>query len=157
MFSDKKEKFDENPGTGQNRINDGTAIKGDINSTGFFRIDGVIDGNVKTPSKVVIGKTGVITGTLQCKNADIEGKIKGILNIEGTLTLKSSAHIEGEVVVGKLAVEPGAVFNATCLMKGSKKEITPLKKGNTNLESTSSNLFGQNKSTTTKEIHQTES
>jgi len=117
MFSDKKEKSEDNPGTGQNRINDGTIIKGDINSSGYFRIDGSIEGNVKTPSKVVIGKTGVIIGTLSCKNADIEGKIKGILNISGTLTLKATAHIEGEVVVGKLAVEPGATFNATCLMK----------------------------------------
>lgn len=123
MFSEKKEKSTENPGTGQNRINDGTVIKGDISSTGFFRIDGKIEGNVKTPSKVVIGKTGVIIGTLSCKNADIEGKIKGILNIEETLTLKATAHIEGEVVVGKLAVEPGATFNATCLMKGSEKDV----------------------------------
>ncbi len=123
MFSDKKEKSVENPGTGQNRINDGTIIKGDINSSGFFRIDGDIEGNVKTPSKVVIGKTGKIVGTLNCKNADIEGKIKGIINITGTLTLKSTAHIEGEVVVGKLAVEPGATFNATCLMKSVEKEV----------------------------------
>ncbi len=122
MFSDKKEKSQNNQGTGQNSINEGTSIKGDINSNGYFRIDGNIVGNVNTPSKVVLGKTGEITGTLSCKNADIEGKIKGILNISGTLTLKATAHIEGEVVVGKLAVEPGATFNATCLMKGSSKK-----------------------------------
>jgi len=127
MFSDKKEKSQNNQGIGQNRINEETKIKGNINSNGYFRIDGNIEGNVKTPSKVVLGKTGTITGTLSCKNADIEGKIKGILNISGTLTLKATAHIEGEVVVGKLAVEPGAVFNATCLMKGSSKE-TQIKK-----------------------------
>ncbi len=151
MFSDKKEKFEENPSTGQNRITDGTVIKGDITSTGFFRIDGIIEGNVKTPSKVVIGKTGVITGTLNCKNADIEGKIKGILNIEETLTLKSTAKIEGEVVVGKLAVEPGASFNATCLMKGSKKETTLFNKETTNPESTSGKLnFQQKTNTATK-------
>jgi len=127
MFSDKKTKEAEPQGTNQNRINEGTTIKGDITSNGYFRIDGTIEGNVKTPSKVVIGKTGVIIGTLSCKNADIEGKIKGIVDISETLSLKSTAHIEGEVVIGKLAVEPGATFNATCLMKGSKKETPSLK------------------------------
>ncbi len=122
MFSEKKDKAPENQGTGQNRINDGTKIKGDISCNGYFRVDGIIEGNVKTPSKVVIGKTGLIIGTLSCKNADIEGKIKGILEISKTLTLKATAYIEGEVVVGKLAVEPGATFNATCLMKGTEKE-----------------------------------
>ncbi len=156
MFSDKKEKDQDNPGTGQNRINDGTNIKGDISSSGYFRIDGTIEGNVKTPSKVVIGKTGVIIGTLSCENADVEGKIKGILNISGTLTHKATAHIEGEVVVGKLAVEPGATFNATCLMKGSKKETPSLIK-DLKKEETSSSLFARQQKTETKTTHPTES
>ena len=113
------------PGTGQNRINEGTTLKGDIESKGFFRIDGRIEGNVNTPSKVVLGKTGVIVGTLSCENADIEGKFEGNLNVSGTLTLRATAHIEGDVIVGKLAVEPGASFNASCSMKGALKGKKP--------------------------------
>lgn len=120
MFSEKKEKNAVEPGTGQNRINEGTNIKGDIHSKGFFRIDGTIEGNVSTPSKVVLGKSGFIKGTLLCENADIEGKFVGNLDVSGTLSLRSSAHIEGEVVIGKLSVEPGATFNASCTMKGQK-------------------------------------
>ncbi|MGV6828345.1 MAG: bactofilin family protein [Flavobacteriales bacterium] len=122
MFSDKKNKKTQEPSTGQNRINEGTQIQGDINSTGFFRIDGQIKGTVKTPSKVVIGKSGSIIGNLICSEADIEGFFEGNLDIEKTLTLRSTAKITGEVVIGKLAVEPGATFNATCLMKGSKEK-----------------------------------
>jgi len=121
MFSEKKDKRVIDPGTGQNRINEGTNIVGDIHSKGFFRIDGTIEGNVSTPSKVVLGKTGLIKGTLTCENADIEGRIVGKVDIINTLSLKSTAHIEGDVVVGKLAVEPGATFNASCVMKGSNK------------------------------------
>ena len=121
MFSEKKDKNTVNPGTGQNRINEGTSLQGDIISKGFFRIDGSIKGNVNTPSKVVIGKTGVIVGTLTCQNADIEGTFKGDLDVAETLTLRSTALIDGEVSTGKLAVEPGATFNASCIMKGSKK------------------------------------
>lgn len=122
MFSEKKEKNNLEPGMGQNRINEGTKLVGDITSKGYFRIDGTIEGNVKTPSKVVLGKTGMINGTLSCENADIEGRIEGNLDVAGTLSLKSTAHIEGEVVAGKLAVEPGATFNATCAMKGTQKK-----------------------------------
>ena len=121
MFSEKKIKEYDNPGSGQNRINDGTVLKGNVTSNGYFRIDGVIEGNIKTPSKVVVGKTGKIVGTLTCNNADIEGHVKGTLDVEGTLTLRSTSKIEGEVVTGKLAVEQGAFFNATCLMKVPNK------------------------------------
>ncbi len=121
MFSEKKEKKKTiEPGSAQNRINEGTKLKGDISSTGFFRIDGFVEGNVKTPAKVVLGKLGVIQGTLTCESADIEGKFEGNLQVSGTLTLRSTAIIEGDVIVGKLAVEPGATMNATCTMQNEK-------------------------------------
>lgn len=112
------------PTVSQNRINEGTKLKGDIISNGYFRIDGTIEGSISNPSKVVLGKSGVIIGKLSCEDADIEGRFEGNLNVSGTLTLKSTAHIEGEVVVGKLSVEPGATFNASCSMKGPGKERT---------------------------------
>ena len=121
MFSDRKEKrINPEPTTAQNRINEGTKLKGDISSTGFFRIDGTIEGTVKTPSKVVLGKSGVIIGTLICENADIEGKFQGNLNVSGILSIRATGHIEGDVVAGKLSVEPGAVLNASCTMHDGK-------------------------------------
>ncbi|MFD1016981.1 bactofilin family protein [Winogradskyella rapida] len=109
--------------TQQNIIAHGTKIVGDISSQGPFRIDGIVEGNVKTSGKVVVGKSGLIQGTLQGENADFEGKFSGKLVLTGTLSLKSSAHIEGEVHIAKLAVEPGATFNATCSMKGDVKSV----------------------------------
>ena len=125
MFSDKKEKrIAAEPGSAQNRINEGTHLKGDIRSTGFFRIDGTVEGNVKTPSKVVLGKSGIIKGTLTCENADIEGKFEGTLQVTGTLSLRATAVIDGDVTVGKLAVEPGATLNASCVMQNGSRTIT---------------------------------
>ncbi|MDG5491130.1 polymer-forming cytoskeletal protein [Psychroserpens sp. SPM9] len=125
MFSDKKTgRMASETISQQNTIAKGTVITGDIVSEGDFRIEGSIQGNIKTPGKVVIGKTGLINGTLKSANADIEGKFMGKLLLSDTLSLKSSAHVEGEVIVGKLAVEPGATFNATCSMKGAIKELS---------------------------------
>lgn len=124
MFSDnKKGKMTTDNTSQQNIIAQGTTIVGDITSKGAFRIDGTIQGTLKTPGKIVVGKSGLINGTLEGANADFEGKFSGKLKLSGTLTLKSSAHIEGEVEVGKLAVEPGATFNAVCSMKGTVKEL----------------------------------
>lgn len=119
MFSDnKKPKTMSEIGGQPNRIEKNTRIKGDIVSEADFRIDGKLDGNVKTSGKVVIGKDGYIHGKVECVNADIEGKFNGELLVSELLSLKSSAVIEGTVSVAKLSVEPGATFNATCSMKG---------------------------------------
>jgi len=125
MFSSdtKKQKSAMEKSTQQNIIAYGTSIVGDITSNGPFRIDGRIEGNIKTEGKVVIGKNGEVQGTLEGVNVDVEGRFSGKLLLKGTLSLKSSAQIEGEVVVNKLAVEPGANFNATCSMKGAVKAL----------------------------------
>lgn len=119
MFSDNKKPRTMNEIGGQpNRIEKNTKIKGEIVSEADFRIDGKLDGNVKTSGKVVIGKDGYIHGKVECVNADIEGSFNGELLVSDLLSLKSSAVIEGTVSVTKLAVEPGATFNASCTMKG---------------------------------------
>jgi len=123
MFSENKKKAKSITSSTiqQNRIVQGTKIIGTVVSDGGFRIDGEIEGDVKTEGKVVIGTTGKIKGTLTCENADIEGVFNGKLVVKETLSLRSTATIEGEVFISKLAVEPGATFNATCAMGSGVK------------------------------------
>lgn len=137
MFSDNKKPRPMTEFGGQpNRIEKNTKIKGDITSEADFRIDGKLEGNVKTSGKVVIGKDGYINGKVECVNADIEGKFNGELFVKDLLSLKASAIIEGTVSVAKLSVEPGATFNAACTMgKGAASASTSSPK----LESTKSN------------------
>ncbi len=78
MFKQEKEK-QQTINKEQNKIAQGTKIKGNIEAKGCFRIDGCVEGSVKTPGKVVIGKEGCVKGELECENADIEGKFSGNL------------------------------------------------------------------------------
>jgi cytoskeletal protein CcmA (bactofilin family) len=75
-----------------------------------------------------------LNGTLICENADIEGNFEGDLNVTGLLTLRATAEIEGKVIAGKLSVEPGAIFNATCAMKGATGEKTNVVSATTDVE-----------------------
>lgn len=123
MFSDNKKNKNDDFTSIQNIIAKGTTIVGDFTSEGDLRIDGIIEGNVKTPGKVVVGKTGVITGTLKCSNAYFEGAFSGQLTLTETLSLKATAVIQGEVVTQKLAIDPGATFDVTCEMKTTDKNL----------------------------------
>ena len=98
-----------------------TKVVGDITSKADFRIDGNVEGTITTTGKVVVGENGVVSGKITCSNSDIAGLIKGSLDVSGILSLKSSARVEGDVVVGKLAVESGANVDANISMKGAKK------------------------------------
>ena len=106
-----------------NRIVEGTTIKGDIISQADFRLDGELVGNFTSRGKIVIGPAGSVTGDIKCKNADIEGRFNGKIEVAEMLNVKSKAHIVGEVITGKLSVEPGAEFSASCVMKTPVKQI----------------------------------
>ena len=122
----RKDRAAKAPETGnkQNRISEGTSITGEIKSEGDFRIDGTLEGKIKSTGKVVIGKSGVLKGTLICKEADLEGTVDGTITIDGLLNLRASAVVKGEVATGKLSVEPGADFNASCVMGSGVKNLS---------------------------------
>lgn len=107
-----------------NRIVEGTSLKGDVETQGDFRLDGTLIGNYNSTGKLVIGVTGEVQGEIKCKSVDVEGKFSGKLEVSDLLSIRSTAQIKGDVVVGKLAVEPGAMFEATCAMKSNLKTLT---------------------------------
>ena len=123
--------FDKNPKSytdllgKTNRIVEGTVIKGDIISQADFRLDGELIGNFRSKGKIVIGPAGKVIGDIICRNADIEGKFDGKIEVMEILNVKSKAKIYGEVIVGKLSVEPGAEFSASCVMKANVKNLNP--------------------------------
>jgi cytoskeletal protein CcmA (bactofilin family) len=107
-----------------NRIVEGTSIIGDIVSKADFRLDGELIGNFTSQGKLVIGPSGIVKGEIICHNADIEGEFQGKLKVLEILNIKATAHIQGEVAVGKLSIEPGAEFTATCTMLTNSKEVS---------------------------------
>jgi cytoskeletal protein CcmA (bactofilin family) len=107
-----------------NRIVEGTAIHGHIISPADFRLDGELIGNFTSSGKLVIGPAGSIKGDIICNTVDIEGKFEGKIQVEDTLNIKETANIIGEVIVGKLSVQPGAIFNASCVMLSKINKVT---------------------------------
>jgi cytoskeletal protein CcmA (bactofilin family) len=135
MFSNK-EKTQKTKVMEINVVAKNTAIIGDIISEGDFRIDGTLEGNIKTKGRVIIGIDGSVKGKIDAVNSDIEGKFSGELLVQETLTIKATAIISGDVVIGKLSVEPGATFNASCSMKGAIKELNQNEQSKTLSEKT---------------------
>lgn len=123
MFDKKNKSYTDLLGK-TNRIVEGTIIKGDIISQADFRLDGELIGNFQSKGKIVIGPQASVIGNINCKNADIEGRYHGKITVLEILNVKHKASIHGEVICGKLSVEPGADFSASCLMKTNTKNTT---------------------------------
>lgn len=126
MAKQSAKTYGESLDQGINIISEGTLIKGDISASGDIRIDGELVGNINAKGRLVIGPQGKVDGEVNCNNIEISGYIKGKINVSELLTMKASAQIFGDIVAGKLSVEPGSIFTGSCSMgdQKSKNETT---------------------------------
>ena len=115
-------------GTEHNTLAFGTKVVGEIQAENNFRIDGTVEGTITCKGKVIIGSKGVIEGTLTCVSAEMMGNFKGKIFVSDTLSLKSTAKVEGEIKTKTLSIEPNAIFIGTCDMAGDKKPLQPIGK-----------------------------
>lgn len=106
-----------------NRIVEGTIIDGEIKSESNIRIDGHVKGFTTTKGRLVVGPNGKIEGEVVCTNADIEGHVNGKITVTELLSLKASAHLTGDILTKKLAIEPGAIFTGSCSMGAKVKDL----------------------------------
>ena len=123
LFNNKMEKQEEVSHDARNIIGKTTVITGDLETSGNIRIDGKLVGNIRSKSKVSLGPGSKVEGTIQSMNAEIEGEVKGRLEIAEVLILKPSAVVHGDILTGKLIVETGAVFNGNCSMGENLKKL----------------------------------
>ena len=123
LTSKEQKRVAEEISNSSNTIGKGTVLEGNIETYGNIRIEGKVIGNVKSKSKVALGNSSNIQGNITAQNADIEGEVKGKIEISELLVLKATAIINGDIITGKLVVEPGAVFNGSCKMGAAVKDI----------------------------------
>lgn len=118
-----------------NSLTAGSKIIGTVVADSDFRIDGMIEGDVQCKGRVVLGDHGIVKGDLTCQNADIMGTINGSLHVDGTLSLRATGSIIGDVKTKVLVIEPKAQFNGSCSMAQEKANGEEAKGEGTKVES----------------------
>lgn len=95
----------------------GTKVEGDVLVDTDIRIEGEIKGNLNAAnSKVIVGKTGVVWGNINCSNIDIMGLVEGDIVAEISVSLKATANVKGNLSTTVISIEPNAVFAGECKM-----------------------------------------
>ena len=119
MFNSKSRSSDETVSNASTLVGAGTTITGNSESNGDIRIDGVLKGNLKAKSKIIIGAEGVVEGDIEGQHADIMGRVTGKIRVQDLLYLHGTTVLNGDIYAGKLQIEPTAVFNGKCNMGGA--------------------------------------
>lgn len=95
-------------------------IDGPISSKQSIKIDGIINGNVKTKSNMFLGPDSVINGDIHGKDITICGTVNGSVYAKKRVIMTSKAKVSGNMNMEQLVMDEGALFNGNCCMQEAK-------------------------------------
>lgn len=103
-------------------VGKGVEFKGTISYSGTVRIDGALEGEIRTDGTLLVGEEAVIqakvsAGTIVCK-----GKITGDVLAKERVKLRAPAVVNGSVKTPMLSMEDGVLFNGGLEMTQSIRE-----------------------------------
>jgi len=97
-------------------IANGTKIVGNLNASSPIRIDGELDGDITSDSKIVLGPDAFVSGSIDGQEVIIAGEVQGTVNAKIHLTLQPKAKVNGDIQAKEFVIESGAQFNGACQM-----------------------------------------
>lgn len=100
-----------------NVLSSGTVLTGNLVTQDDIRLDGVIEGNIISQGKIIIGNNGHVSGDVECQNLDLLGKISGNVICQDTILLRATANLIGDITTQIIEIEPGARFTGSCKMR----------------------------------------
>jgi len=96
------------------------SIEGTIEFKGTIRVDGQVKGKmISSGGTVVIGEKAAVDAELHVNAAVVMGEVKGKIEAKERIEVYPPGRILGDIQSPVISIEPGGVFNGSCLMKAA--------------------------------------
>lgn len=106
-------------------IGSNSVFKGDVDSKGTLRVDGVVEGNI-TADWVIVGEKAHVVGNIAARGIVIGGKIDGNVKAKEIVEIKNKGHIKGEIISKKLIIAEGGIFEGKSTMPREESKVIEL-------------------------------
>ncbi len=104
-------------------IGDGCEFEGNMSTSTSTRIDGKLNGRIAGQNTIVVGENGVVMGEVRASETVVFGRVEGVIE-SGSLEIKRSGIVLGDVFIESLIVEGGGIYNGRCTMNEITESIS---------------------------------
>ncbi len=105
-------------------LDKGTFFKGEITFKNLLRVDGKLNGTIKSNETLIIGEDADVEGDVFVGTCIINGRFRGKIEAKQKIEIHSKARVEGEIKTPVLEVKEGGIFNGNCVMSKTVNEVT---------------------------------
>jgi cytoskeletal protein CcmA (bactofilin family) len=99
----------------------GTTFKGQITVSGLMRVDGDLNGSIRTSGRVIIGRTGRADCTIDASTVVIGGVFRGTIYASEKVIALESAIILGNIFAPRIIVEAGVLLDGAMHIRGTTR------------------------------------
>lgn len=92
-------------------------IEGTIEFDGAIRLDGKVEGKIKSSGgTVIVGEKAVINADINVGVAIIMGHVKGVVEADSRIEISPPGCVEGDIHAPVISIDAGVIFNGNCAM-----------------------------------------
>lgn len=85
-------------------------IKGSITFSNELLLEGRVEGEIISASKLVIGKDAVVKGNVSTASVTVHGRVEGDIAAQDRCEIKATASVIGNISARIFSIEEGATF-----------------------------------------------
>ncbi len=99
------------PAEGSTVIGKSVVIRGELTGSEELFLDGTLEGTLAlSTSRLTIGPNARVTANISAQDIVIFGRVDGNLQATGSIDLRQSAFVIGDVLAGRLSIEESATI-----------------------------------------------
>ena len=97
-------------------VDSGCTIRGELEFSSYFRVDGRVEGTVRSRSELVVGEGGVVEGEVEVARCIVGGEVRGTIRAAEQVLLHASAKVWADIHTPALVMEDGAFLEGSVAM-----------------------------------------
>jgi len=102
-------------------IDSGCSLKGELEFSNSFRVDGRVEGIIRSRAELVLGEDGLVEGEIDVARCLIGGQVRGTIKASEKVVLHASAKVFGEIHSPAVVMEDGAFLEGKVDMDAGGK------------------------------------
>ncbi|WP_321488401.1 polymer-forming cytoskeletal protein [uncultured Hyphomonas sp.] len=99
-----------------NLILEGTRLEGDLHFTTQLVVAGLIKGNIRCESMLIIERGGRVEGRIEAPVIIVHGELEGTVLATQSIEIWSGARVAGDVAARSVRVDEGSMLTANLLI-----------------------------------------
>ena len=94
----------------------GMTVRGNLESNGTVKVEGIVEGHVQAKNQVLVAKGGVVQGDVDAREAVIGGAAHGAIRALDRVEIQAGAVVNGDITTRRISVAEGGTLNGLIRM-----------------------------------------